>query len=46
MTLVDAEISLIKKAMKQTDNNVAKAAALIGLTKSSMYRRLEKYELA
>ena len=46
MTLRDAEINLIKKALLQTDNNIPKAAKLIGLTKSSMYRRIEKYELA
>ena len=46
MTLRDAEISLIKKALLQTDNNIPKAANLLGLTKSSMYRRVEKYELA
>jgi len=45
MTLRDAEISLIKKALLQTDNNIPKAAKLLGLTKSSMYRRIEKYEL-
>jgi len=46
MTLRDAEINLIKKALLQTDNNIPKAAKLLGLTKSSMYRRIEKYELA
>ncbi|MDG1752212.1 MAG: sigma-54 dependent transcriptional regulator [Thalassotalea sp.] len=46
MTLRDAEINLIKKALLQTDNNIPKAAKLLGLTKSSMYRRVEKYELA
>ncbi len=45
MTLRDAEITLIKKALLQTDNNIPKAAKLLGLTKSSMYRRVEKYEL-
>jgi DNA-binding NtrC family response regulator len=45
MTLRDAEINLIKKALLQTENNIPKAAKLLGLTKSSMYRRVEKYEL-
>jgi len=45
MTLHEAEVSLLKKALKQTDNNIPKAAKLLGLTKSSMYRRVEKYEL-
>ena len=43
MTLEDAEIKLIKMAMEQTNNHVPKAAELLGLTKSSLYRRLEKY---
>ncbi|MEW6991921.1 sigma-54-dependent transcriptional regulator [Colwelliaceae bacterium 6441] len=45
MTLQEAEISLIKKALLQTDNNIPKTAKLLGLTKSSMYRRVEKYDL-
>lgn len=45
MTLQEAELSLLKKALKQTDQNIPKAAKLLGLTKSSMYRRVEKYEL-
>lgn len=45
MTLREAEISLIKRALAQTKNNIPKAAVLLGLTKSSMYRRVEKYEL-
>jgi len=46
MTLAEAEINLIKQALSQTDNHVANAAKLVGLTKSSMYRRLEKYGLS
>lgn len=45
MTLKDAEILMIKKALLQTDNHIPKAAKLLGLTKSSMYRRIEKYAL-
>jgi DNA-binding NtrC family response regulator len=43
MTLEQAEKSLVKLALKETGNNVPKAAILLGLTKASMYRRLEKY---
>jgi len=43
MTLEQAERKLIKQALATTNDHVAKAAALLGLTKSSMYRRLEKY---
>lgn len=46
MTLEQAERQLIKMAMQQSANQVAKAAHLLGITKSSLYRRLEKYELA
>ena len=45
MTLEKAEITLIKQALKTTRNNIPKAAVLLGLTKSSMYRRIEKYGL-
>ena len=43
MTLQEAEITLIKQALAATDNHVPKAASLLGITKSSLYRRLEKY---
>ncbi len=46
MTLEEAEIQLIQQAINASDNNVIKAAKLLGLTKSSLYRRLEKYGLA
>lgn len=45
MTLEDAEKKLIRQAMASTGNNVQKAAVLLGLTKSSLYRRIEKYAL-
>lgn len=43
MTLEQAERKLIKQALDSTDNSIPKAATLLGLTKSSLYRRLEKY---
>ncbi len=43
MTLEKAEVNLIKQALEQTHNNIPQAAILLGLTKSSMYRRLEKH---
>lgn len=43
MTLEQAEQILIEQALAQYNNNVTKAATVLGLTKSSMYRRLEKY---
>lgn len=43
MTLEQAERKLIKQALRSTANNISKAAKLLGLTKSSLYRRLERY---
>lgn len=44
MTLEQAEKQLIKKAITTTNRNITKAAELLGITKSSLYRRLEKYD--
>ena len=43
MTLDQAEKILIEQALAQAHNNIPKAAIMLGLTKSTMYRRLEKY---
>jgi DNA-binding NtrC family response regulator len=43
MTLEHAEKQLITQALAQVEQHVPKAAKLLGLTKSSLYRRLEKY---
>jgi DNA-binding NtrC family response regulator len=43
MTLESAEKQLISQALNQVEQHVPKAAKLLGLTKSSLYRRLEKY---
>jgi len=45
MTLEKAEIRLIKLALDKTNNHVPNAAKLLGLTKSSLYRRIEKFAL-
>jgi DNA-binding NtrC family response regulator len=45
MTLEKAEVSLIIQALAQTNNNIPQAATLLGLTKSSMYRRIEKHSI-
>lgn len=44
MTLEQAEKTLIKKALTTTSSNITQAAQLLGITKSSLYRRLEKYD--
>ena len=46
MTLDEVEVVLIKKALSRFDGNVKQAAKALGLTRSSLYRRLDKYGLA
>jgi|JI7StandDraft_1071085.scaffolds.fasta_scaffold02204_9 DNA-binding NtrC family response regulator len=45
LTLAQAELQLIQRALSQHRNNKQKAAEQLGITKSSLYRRLEKYGL-
>lgn len=44
ITLEEAEKKLIQQALRHTQNNIPKAAEMLGLTRSSLYRRLEKYD--
>jgi transcriptional regulator with PAS, ATPase and Fis domain len=43
--LEEVEKILIRKVLKKYDGNITKAANELGLTRSSLYRRLEKYGL-
>ena len=43
--LEDVERAVIRKALEKQDGNVSKAADELGLTRASLYRRLEKYGL-
>ncbi len=45
MTLEEAEVRLINLALKKSNNHVANAAQILGLSKSSLYRRIEKHRL-
>ncbi len=45
MTLEDAERYLIKRALSRHDGNVSQAADSLGLSRSALYRRLQRYEL-
>ena len=45
MTLEDAERLLIQKALDKADGNVSVAAEDLGLSRSALYRRLEKHGL-
>jgi DNA-binding NtrC family response regulator len=45
ITLDELEIQMIKKAMVFHNNKVSKAANALGLTRSALYRRLDKYNI-
>lgn len=45
ITLQDMEINMIKKALAYHNHSISKTAASLGLTRSSLYRRLEKYNI-
>lgn len=45
VTLEEMEVGMIKKAMEYHHNKVSKAAKSLGLTRSSLYRRLDKYQI-
>ena len=45
MTLDDAERYLIQKALSRADGNVSQAAEALGLSRSALYRRLERFGL-
>jgi len=45
MSLEDVECFLIKKAMNRYDGNVSQAAKALGLSRSALYRRLQRYGL-
>ena len=45
MTLEDAERKLLNMAMAQSGNNVEEAALLLGISKSAIYRRLDKFNI-
>lgn len=45
MSLEDVERFLVEKAMSRFDGNVTEAASALGLSRSALYRRIEKYGL-
>jgi DNA-binding NtrC family response regulator len=45
MNLDDMEKQMIMKALQKYHGNITEAAAELGLTRASLYRRLEKYQL-
>ena len=45
MSLEEVERALISKALRRFDGNVSRAADALGLSRSALYRRLEKHGL-
>jgi len=45
MSLEDVERLLVAKALKRFDGNVSRAAEALGLSRTALYRRIEKYGL-
>ena len=45
-SLMENEISLIKKALRKTNCKKSKAAKLLGIDVSTLYRKIEKYEIS
>jgi two-component system, NtrC family, response regulator len=45
LTLEQAEVLMIKRALEYHKNKISKAAESLGLTRSSLYRRLIKYNI-
>jgi DNA-binding NtrC family response regulator len=45
MSLEEVECFLIKKALSRFDGNVSRAAEALGLSRSALYRRLQRYGL-
>ncbi len=45
ITLEEMEIEMIKRALEYHKNKIARAAKSLGLTRSALYRRLDKYQI-
>ncbi|MCW3091556.1 MAG: sigma-54-dependent Fis family transcriptional regulator [Ferruginibacter sp.] len=45
LTLDEIEVLMIKRSLEFHKNKIAKAAASLGITRSSLYRRLDKYNI-
>ena len=45
MSLEEVEAFLIKKALARYDGNVSLAASTLGLSRSALYRRIQRYGL-
>ena len=45
MTLDELEKATIEQALHENQGNISKAARALGLTRASLYRRIEKHDL-
>jgi two-component system NtrC family response regulator len=45
LTLDQVEVLMIKRSLEYHKNKISKAASSLGLTRSSLYRRLDKYNI-
>jgi transcriptional regulator with PAS, ATPase and Fis domain len=45
LTLEEMEIQMIHKAMDFHKNRISRVAQALGITRSTLYRRLEKYNI-
>jgi len=45
MSIEDVEVLLIRKALSRFDGNVSRAAELLGLSRSALYRRMQRYSI-
>ncbi|MCB0280241.1 MAG: sigma-54-dependent Fis family transcriptional regulator, partial [Calditrichaeota bacterium] len=45
MSLDDMEKQMIIKTLKHTDYNISRTSELLGINRTSLYRRLEKYDI-
>ncbi len=45
MTLEEMEVTMIKKAMEFHSGKISRVAKTLGITRSALYRRLEKYSI-
>jgi transcriptional regulator of acetoin/glycerol metabolism len=45
MRLLDVEGHLVRQAMERHQGNVSRAARTLGLSRSALYRRLERHKI-
>jgi len=45
VSLEEMEIEMIRRAMQQYAGNITQVARALGLTRSALYRRLQKYDI-